>query len=302
MPDPTPGEPSEVSLLRWPSATTRLAGVIGDPIRHSLSPVLHNAAFRALDLDWVFLAFEVPEGEAPGAIAGVRALGIDGLSVTKPHKAAVVPLMDRLSPTAERLGAVNAVVRLGTELVGENTDGQGFLDALRVDHGFDPAGRRCVVRGAGGAGRAVILALAEAGAADVVVVAGRSVEKAEAGAALAGPSVGRVGKVEEAADADLVVNATSVGMAGEPAEAVVDPALLGPGQLVVDLVYPVTAFVEAARRRGATAVNGLGMLVHQAGHAFLLWTGEPAPLEAMSAAALAALAARGLADSAPRPR
>lgn len=287
MSEPTPGDsPSELSLPRWPSATTRLAGVIGDPIRHSLSPALHNAAFRALDLDWAFLAFEVPEGEADGAIAGVRALGIDGLSVTKPHKAAVVPLMDRLSPTAERLGAVNAVVRRGTELVGENTDGQGFLDALRVDHGFDPAGRRCVIRGAGGAGRAVILALAGAGATDIVVVAGRSVEKAEAGAALAGPA-GRVGKVEEAADADLVVNATSLGMAGEPAQAVVDPALLGAGQLVVDLVYPFTPFVEAARLRGATAVNGLGMLVHQAGHAFRLWTGEPAPLEAMSAAALA---------------
>lgn len=303
MSDPTPGDsPFELSLPGWPSATTRLAGVIGDPIRHSLSPVLHNAAFRALDLDWAFLAFEVPDGEAPGAIAGVRALGIDGLSVTKPHKAAVVPLMDRLSPTAERLGAVNAVVRRGTELVGNNTDGQGFLDAMRVDHGFDPAGRRCVIRGAGGAGRAVILALAGAGAAEIVVVAGRSVEKAEAGAALAPPSVGRVGKVEEAAGADLVVNATSVGMAGEPAEAVVDPALVGPGQLVVDLVYPVTPFVEAARRRGATAVNGLGMLVHQAGHAFLLWTGEPAPLEAMSAAALTALARRGLLDSPPRPR
>ena len=290
MPDPSPGDSSsDLSLLRWPTARTRLAGVIGDPIRHSLSPALHNAAFRALELDWAFLAFEVPEGEAPGAIAGVRALGIDGLSVTKPHKAAVVPLMDRLSPTAERLDAVNAVVRRGTELVGENTDGQGFLDTLRLDHGFDPAGRRCVIRGAGGAGRAVILALAGAGAADIAVVAGRSVEKAEAGAALAGPHVGRVGKLEEAADADLVVNATSVGMAGEPAETVLDPALLGPGQVVVDLVYPLTPFVEAARLRGATAVNGLGMLVHQAAHAFLLWTGEPAPLEAMSAAALAAL-------------
>lgn len=272
--------------------------MIGDPIRHSLSPALHNAAFRDLELDWVFLAFEVPEGEAPGAIAGVRALGIDGLSVTKPHKAAVAGLMDRLSPTAEQLGAVNAVVRRGVELVGENTDGQGFLDALLADQGFDPAGRRCLVRGAGGAGRAVILALAGAGAADVVVVAGRSPEKAATGAALAG-RVGRVGKVEEAADADLVVNATSLGMAGEPAGAVVEPTLLGPGQLVVDLVYPVSPLIDAARRRGATAVSGLGMLVHQAGHAFRLWTGEPAPLEAMSAAALAAMATLD-AGSAPR--
>lgn len=218
----------------------------------------------------------------------MRALGLDGLSVTKPHKEAVAGLVDRLAPSARRLGAVNAVARRGPALLGHNTDGPGFIDTLRFDQGFDPAGRRCVVRGAGGAGRAVILALAEAGAADVVVVAGRSPAKAAAGAELAG-AVGRVGGAEEAGDADLVVNATSVGMAGEPAEEVLDPSLLGPGQLVVDLVYPVTAFVAAARRQGATAVNGVGMLVHQAAHAFRLWTGEEAPREAMSAAALAAL-------------
>lgn len=266
-----------------------MAGVIGDPIRHSLSPVLHNAAFRALDLDWIFLAFEVAEGDAAGAIAGMRALGLDGLSVTKPHKAAVAELVDRLSPTAERLNAVNTVVRQGTALAGENTDGQGFLDALRLDHGFHPAGRRCVVRGAGGAGRAVILALAQAGAAEIVVVAGRDPDRAATGAALAG-AAGRVGPLETASDADLVVNATSVGMAGEPAEAVFDPSLLGPGQLVVDLIYPVTALVDAARQRGATAAGGLGMLIHQAAHAFRLWTGEEPPTEVMSAAALAALA------------
>lgn len=286
------GPALSLRLPGWPTAATRVAGVIGDPIRHSLSPVLHNAAFQALDLDWAYLAFEVPEGEAAGAIAGMRALGLDGLSVTKPHKEAVSALVDRLALSARRLGAVNAVARRGTALLGYNTDGPGFIDALRFDQGFDPAGRRCVVRGAGGAGRAVILALAEAGAAEVVVVAGRSPEKAEAGAELAG-DVGRVGQPEEAADADLVVNATSVGMAGEPAEAVVDPSLLGPGQLVVDLVYPVTPFVAAARLRGATAVNGVGMLVHQAAHAFQLWTGEEAPREAMSAAALAALVPLG---------
>ena len=264
--------------------------MIGDPIGHSLSPVLHNAAFRALDLDWVYLACEVPDGQAGAAVEGMRALGLDGLSVTKPHKTVVAGLVDKLSPAAEILEAVNTVVRSGAVLVGENTDGQGLIDALRLDQGFDPAGRRCLVRGAGGAGRAVILALGGAGAAEVVVVAGRSAQKAAAGAALAGPA-GRVGSIEEAAEADLIVNATILGMAGEPAEAVVDPALLHPGQLLVDLVYPVTPLVEAARRRGATAVNGLGMLVHQAAHAFRLWTGEDPPLEVMSAAALAALAA-----------
>ncbi|MDP9387542.1 MAG: shikimate dehydrogenase, partial [Actinomycetota bacterium] len=158
----------------WPTASTHLAGVIGDPVRHSLSPVLHNAAFRALGLDWAYVAFEVAAADIAAAVAGVRALGVEGLSVTTPHKDRLAGLVDALSPAAQRLGAVNCVVRRGDLLVGESTDGRGFLDAVRLDHGFDPAGRRCVVRGSGGAARAIVLALAEAGAAEVVVVAGRS--------------------------------------------------------------------------------------------------------------------------------
>ncbi|HVM03274.1 MAG TPA: shikimate dehydrogenase [Acidimicrobiales bacterium] len=264
---------------------------MGSPVRHSLSPVLHNAAFAALGLDWAYVAFEVPAGAAGAALEGIRALGISGLSVTTPHKDDVAALVDRRSPVAERLHAVNTVVRAGRALVGESTDGPGFLDAVRMDHGFDPAGRTCVVRGSGGAARAIVLALGEAGAADVVVVPGRSFEKAALAASLAGPA-GRVGPPEEASGADLVVNATTLGMAGGPGEAPFDPALLGPGQLVVDAVYPTTAFVEAARERGATATSGLGMLLHQAAHAFRLWTGQDPPLEAMSAAAVDALLTR----------
>ena len=270
------------------SGSTRVAGVIGSPIRHSLSPVLHNAAFRALDLDWVFLAFEVSEGDGAAAVRGARVLGIEGLSVTMPHKADVLSALDKISPTAEKLGAVNTVTRQGSALLGESTDGPGFLDALRLDEGFDPAGRRCLVFGAGGAARAVVLALAEAGAADVVVV-NRTRERAEAAAALA-PGVARVGGAEAATEADLVVNATSLGMGD--GQVPVDPAVLGPGQLVVDLVYhpAVTPLVAGARAAGATAVNGLGMLIHQAAHAFRHWTGQEPPLPAMSAAALASMA------------
>ena len=270
------------------TGSTRVAGVIGSPIRHSLSPVLHNAAFRALDLDWVFLAFEVPEGEGAAAVHGARALGIEGLSVTMPHKAEVLPALDKLSPTAEKLGAVNTVTRQGSALLGESTDGPGFLDALRLDEGFDPDGRRCVVLGAGGAGRAVVLALAEAGASEVTVV-NRTAERGDSAAALAG-SVGRVGTVEAVAEADLVVNATSVGMGD--GQVPFDPSTLAKGQLVVDLVYhpAVTPLVAGARAAGATAVNGLGMLIHQAAHAFRHWTGQEPPLPAMSAAALASMA------------
>ena len=269
-----------------------MAAVIGHPIRHSVSPVIHNAAFRALDLDWVFTAFEVAPGRAAAAAEGARDLGLAGLSVTMPHKSDIVRALDRLTLTAQTLGAVNTVVREGGgQLLGDNTDGAGFLDALRTDEGFDPAGRRCLVVGAGGAARAVVVALADAGAAEVIVT-NRTPARAEEAATLA-PGVARAGTVEEADGADLIVNATPQGMAGDlslPVEA----AALGPGQLVVDLVYhpALTPLVEAARARGAAAANGLGMLIHQAAHAFRLWTGEDPPLEVMSAAALADLARR----------
>ncbi|MFN2608369.1 MAG: shikimate dehydrogenase [Acidimicrobiales bacterium] len=298
-----------------PGPRTRLAGVIGHPVRHSLSPAMHNAAFRALDLDWAYLAFDVAAGEGAAAVGGARALGLEGLSVTMPHKEDAAGAVDLLSPAADALRAVNTVVRRpGDVLEGHNTDGAGFVDALLGDEGFDPAGRRCLVLGAGGAARAVVRALAEAGAAEVVV-ANRTESRAAAAAALAGP-VGRVGAPADAAGAELVVNATPVGMGGVPAAGaevldlegrrlaggagagpptVVDPSCLGPGQLVVDLVYhpPLTPLLEAARDQGAAAVNGLGMLIHQAALAFRLWTGEDPPLAVMSAAALGELARKG---------
>jgi shikimate dehydrogenase len=254
---------------------------------------MHNAAFRALNLDWVYLAFDVQPGEVDGALAGVRALEIAGLSVTIPHKEAVAARMDSLSPLAQTLGAVNTVVPMpGGALRGENTDGPGFLRALQDDEGFDPTNRRCLVLGAGGAARAVVKVLAEAGAAEVVVV-NRTPQRAEAVATLAG-DCGRVGVAAEAGEADLVVNATPLGMAGSDLSArlPVDPVHLGPGQLLIDLVPnpAVTPLVEAARAQGAMAANGLGMLVHQAALAFRMWTGEDPPMAVMSAAALVHLA------------
>src|SRR5690606_18323441 len=170
---------------------TRVAAVIGSPVRHSLSPTIHNAAFAAAGLDWVYVAFEVPAGAGERAVRAVLDLGIEGLSVTMPHKAAAAAAVDELTPVAEALGAVNCVYRVGGRLVGDNTDAAGFLDALRTDEGVDPAGLRCVVVGAGGAGRAVAWVLGRAGAADVAIV-NRSSDPAERAAALAGPT-GRVG-------------------------------------------------------------------------------------------------------------
>ncbi len=289
-----------VSAGATPTGTTRLAAVIGTPIRHSLSPTILNAAFQAAGADWVFTAFDVAEGDARAALDAMRILGLGGLSVTMPHKGTVAAAVDELSPQAELLESVNCVAWRGGQLVGHSTDGAGLVDALQVDEGWDPAGRRCVVIGAGGAARSAVVALAEAGAAEVAVV-NRTHDRAVRAAALAG-SIGRVGGDADVADADLVVNATPIGMHGgevsalhpadAPAELPFDPGRIGPGQLVFDMVYhPLeTATVKAARARGATGVNGVGMLIHQAAHAFRLWTGEDAPLAAMSAAALAELA------------
>jgi shikimate dehydrogenase len=279
---------------------TRAAGVIGSPIRHSLSPAIFNAAFGAAGLDWAYLAFDVPEGAAGLALGGMRALGIDGLSVTMPHKAAVLDGLDRVSEDAEVLGAVNCITRRGALLHGDNTDGVGFIDALRLDEGLEVDGARCAVVGAGGAGRAVVRALAGAGATSVAVV-NRSADPAARAADLAGPA-GRVGTVADLEGADLVINATPLGMgvvvttAGAPEPLPFDVTRLGTGQVVVDLVYhpAVTPLLAAARAGGLRTVNGLGMLIHQAAHAFRLWTGEDPPLEAMSAAAVASLGHRDL--------
>lgn len=275
-----------------PSARTRVVGVMGDPVSHSLSPLLHNTAFAVLGLDWVSVGFPVPAGAAADALVGMRALGIAGLSVTMPHKEAVARLVDRRTAVADRLGAVNCVAREGDVLVGDNTDGVGFLDALRRAAGFEPAGRRCLVVGAGGAARAVILALADAGAGEVVVV-NRTPARAGDAASLAGGR-GRAGQPEEAAGVDLVVDATPAGMAGTASSGVrplVDAAVLGPRQVVADLVYhpPTTPWLADAARRGATTVGGLGMLVHQAAGQLERWTGTAPPVEALWRAAQAAV-------------
>jgi shikimate dehydrogenase len=278
-----------------------------------LSPALHNAAFTALRLDWVYVAFPVATGQGAAAVAAMRVLGLAGLSVTMPHKGDVAGAVDRLAPTASRLGSVNTISwapsAAGPALEGDNTDGAGFLDALRGDDGFDPAGRDCVVLGAGGAARAVTLALSEAGAATVHVVARRADAAAE-GAALAGPAgralaVGTPSSARADLDAvveaaDLLVNATPVGMAatdGLPFH--LDGGVLHRGQFVADLIYApaTTPLLAEARAGGARTANGLGMLINQAARQVAIWTGRPAPVEAMSAAALAALAHRGRSNS-----
>lgn len=275
----------------WPTAATTIAGVIGHPVRHSLSPLLHNAAFAALGLDWAYLAFEVEPGAARTAIAGAGVLGVRGLSVTMPHKSEAASAVDRLGPVASLLGAVNTIVFDESGAYGESTDGAGLVDGLREACAFEARGARCVVLGAGGAGRAVVLALAQAGAVEVAVV-NRTQDAAVSAAALTPAGVGRAVTGPAVADlvegADLVVNATPLGMSS-PAPAAATDSLpfdlrcLGPRQLVVDLVYdpPETELLREAAAHGSKVANGLPMLVHQAARQFELWTGKPAPIATM---------------------
>lgn len=266
---------------------TAIAGVIGSPVRHSRSPAIHNAGFAALGLDWVYLAFEVGEEKAAAAVRGAAALGFRGLSVTMPLKSVVLGAVDEVSETAATLGAVNTITFRDGRTQGDNTDGEGLLRALRTSAGWNPAGQHVAVLGAGGAARAAIFALGQAGAASIAVI-NRSAGTAERAVALGGPTA-RIGRVEDIAAAGLVINATPVGMDGTEGAGLTpfDAEVLHSGQVVVDLVYhPLkTPLLAAASRAGAVAVDGLGMLVHQAALQFELWTGLDAPVEAMDGAA-----------------
>ncbi len=286
---------------------TMLVGVIGSPIAHSLSPLLHETAFAALGLGdtWRSFAFEIAPGAAAAALDEMREAEVAGLSVTMPHKADVAALVDDRSGVARDLDAVNCVVQRGGSLYGDNTDGEGFVASLSRAAGFDAAERRCLVAGAGGAARAVVRALADAGAAQVTVV-NRTPERATQAAALAG----RVGDIVAPEDAvalagavgaaDLIVNATPLGMAAahtlrsameQARQWLIPPEQLHPGQVAADLVYVPrrTPWLAEAAAHGATPVDGLGMLVHQAAAAIARWTGQAPPVEAMWRAAVAAM-------------
>jgi shikimate dehydrogenase len=221
----------------------------------------------------------------------MRALGIAGANVTMPHKRAVLDHLDEVSGEAQRIGAANVIVRAGDRLIGANTDGAGFLRFLQRTAGAEAAGANVVLLGAGGAARAVGVALADAGAR--VTIVARAPETAGGAAAAIGEGTAVVPwteRAQAASAADVIVNATPVGTSGEESPLPADA--MEPRHLVVDLVYapPVTPLLAAARAAGARGHNGLGMLVEQAALAFELWTGRPAPSEAMSAAALAAIA------------
>ena len=296
------------------AATTRIVAVIGDPIAHSRSPLMHNAAFRALGLDFAYGAFRVRPGDVGAAVAAVRALGLAGLNVTIPHKQAVIPHLDVLSPVARSTGAVNTIVNRDGVLHGDNTDVPGLSLALD-EAGLAPRAKLAIVLGAGGSARATVAALARR--TRTVVVAARRAEQARALLDELGPGVrarllavrldaladARGSAAQHLAAADVVLNTTPVGMHGEPFLPFAFAATPA-GCLFYDLVYTarITPFLAAAHRARRRGVNGLGMLLHQGAVAFELWTGVSPPLEVMRRALRSAASpARASATSAARP-
>ena len=275
------------------SGTTRVLGVIGDPVAHTASPAMHNAALQVLKLDYVYAAFRVAPAALPQALAGMRALGMVGLNVTVPHKQAVMAHLDEISAEAQSIGAVNTIANRDGRLVGYNTDAFGIVQSLKADGDLDPLPPKVVLLGAGGAARAVLYALLARDEVEEVLLLNRTVEKA---AALAGDldSTGkvRVGSLAETAsigDAGLLINATALGMhPRDDVSPLADPSCLHEHILVADIVYnPLeTVLMRQAAAAGASAINGLGMLAWQGARSFEIWTGVGPPVEAMIAAAL----------------
>ncbi|MCL2149800.1 MAG: shikimate dehydrogenase [Dehalococcoidia bacterium] len=272
---------------------TALCGLLGDPVVHSLSPVMHSAAFAALGLDYAYLSFCVARQAVESALVGLRALGARGVNVTVPHKSAVLPFLDALDSTAERMGAVNTIVFTDGRAKGYNTDAFGFLQALTAA-GFDPAGKKVAVLGAGGAAAAIAWALKNAGGSPVLVTRRTSLSRGRALARrLSLPAeVAELGKLRSVLDGvELLVNATGVGTTPHTDATLVPAELLRSGLTVFDVVYNPreTRLLREARLVGARTISGLEMLLYQGARSFELWTGKVPPIDIMRHAALGEL-------------
>ena len=268
---------------------TRICGIIGDPIEHTVSPAMHNAAFKNKGVDYLYLPFGVKREELGKAIEGMRALNIRGLNITIPHKVAVMQFLDNLDPLADRIGAVNTIVNDGGVLTGYNTDATGFLQAL-LEKGIEPKGKKVVILGAGGAARAISFILAERGSS--LVILNRTWDKAKVCAdriseifqsEAAALKLDRENLAAALSQADILINTTSVGMSPDINETPVVSNLLKPNLVVFDIVYnPIkTRLQKEAEAAGAITISGLDMLVWQGALAFEKWTGLKAPVEVM---------------------
>ncbi len=279
------------------SGETKVVGLIGNPVSHSISPNIHNSAFRERGLNYVYVAFRVAPENLYGAIAGIRSLDFKGVNVTIPHKTAVLEYLDEVDSIARKIGAVNTIKRKNGRLKGFNTDGNGVRRALEgeVENIGD---KKIVLLGAGGAARAIAFTLAESGSR--ITISNRTVSKAEelvreirekTGVKITQIPQKRKDLKESLQDSQILINSTSVGMHPNDGETLVEAEDMHSGLTVMDIVYnPIqTRLLQEAERAGAKTINGLEMLVQQGAAAFEIWTGENAPIEIMREAAKGAM-------------
>lgn len=284
------------------SGNTRVCAIIGDPVEHSLSPAMHNAAFKKMKLNLVYMAFTVTRSELKEAIQSARILGFRGLNVTMPHKNAVMKYLDEMDPMAKSIGAVNTILNHGGKLVGFNTDGVGAVRALK-ENGVSLERKKMILLGAGGAAKAIAFQAAQE--VKKLVILNRTYEKAEELAEALQKKVGKKvegeefsAKVlkEEMKNANILVNATSVGMHPNVSKSLVPKTVLRPNLCVLDIVYnPLeTKLVMDAEAAGSKVVSGLEMLIYQGAVSFEIWTKQPAPVEVMWEAAKNKLKEQGV--------
>ena len=274
------------------SGTTKVCGVIGDPVEHTLSPAMHNAAFNELKLDFIYVVFKVKKEALEKAMKGVRSLGIHGLNVTMPHKNAVINYLDKIDSTAKFIDAVNTVLNDNEKLVGFNTDGAGALKALK-ENGVDPKGKKLLLLGAGGAANAIAFRMAQE--VEELVILNRTAEKAEKLAEIlrrkfnkqiTGNSLSANRIKEYLKNTDILINATSVGMYPNTNQSPFRPEWLKPDLCVMDIIYnPLeTKLAKDAKARGAKVIRGVEMLVYQGAASFEIWTNHSAPVGVMKEA------------------
>jgi len=283
------------------SGKTQVCGVIGDPIEHTLSPTIHNAAFNHLGLDFVFLAFRVKAAELENAVRGMRGLGIHGLNVTMPHKSTVIAYLDEIDSAVKFLGSANTILNKNGKLSGFNTDGTGALKALR-ENGAELSEKKVLLIGAGGAAKAIAFSLAkEVGE---LAILNRTAEKAKKLAAalgrtlnkkVVGGSLSQDALAKNLRGSDVLINATNIGMHPRANQSIVLPQWLRSDLTVMDIVYnPVeTKLAKDAKAAGAKVISGVEMLIYQGAASFEIWTGRAAPIEVMRQAALSKLSSAG---------
>lgn len=273
------------------SGNTKICGIIGHPIDHTLSPAMHNAAFRELDLDLIYIAFDVESKNLHESISGIRSLGMHGLNVTIPHKEDVIKFLDEIESEAKKIGSVNTIVNKDSQLVGHNTDGIGAIKALK-DNEVDLKEKKILLLGAGGSAKSIAFALSKF--VKKIIILNRTEERAEKLAdnlksmfdiEIAWDHLSKKAVHKNLMDADILINATSVGMNPE-SDCLVKSEWLTSRICIFDIVYSPngTKLIQNAKKIGARAIDGIDMLVYQGAIAFKIWTGREPPIDVMKEA------------------